>query len=445
MQLGRLLGSEVRDLGYSHVEIVAHSAGAWLAHAMAHELRGDTITVNLSLLDAYVPPSNGTDRLGVWSDHVFNCYDDGFPSFTQRNLLHAFNVDMTCRRTDGWLPHLPPYDGSSHGAPWAWYRESTKWALGTFMDDITYTHEGQAAPLGYKMSKAYMGDYGGWDETMSRYPANGEQEFNVCGGGLWSGCDAQTTVFVEYVHPLDFTAMTSTVGPDGTVVIAADSVELTTGTGSVWIGFDVPLARAMSAVLFDVEFTSADPNAEGYATAYWNGLQLAAADERFTGGADPGGRSFTFLQTIAPGQRVISFRLDNNGGPTSSVLISNLRTGINLDADVNGDCVLSIDDLCAWATEPYDLDGNDIVDGDDQTLLATALGVSDADSDGDGVPDLCEVCRPDLTGDGVVDTRDFVAFLNAWASQDPRADWNADGVIDTRDFIFYLNDWVAGC
>ena len=57
----------------------------------------------------------------------------------------------------------------------------------------------------------------------------------------------------------------------------------------------------------------------------------------------------------------------------------------------------------------------------------------------------CNDCPPDLNGDGLVNTQDFVAFLNAWASRDPLADWDENGVIDTRDFVAYLNDWAAGC
>lgn len=54
-------------------------------------------------------------------------------------------------------------------------------------------------------------------------------------------------------------------------------------------------------------------------------------------------------------------------------------------------------------------------------------------------------CAADLTEDGVVNTQDFLFFLNAWAAHDPIADWDGNDIIDTRDFIAYLNDWVAGC
>ena len=58
--------------------------------------------------------------------------------------------------------------------------------------------------------------------------------------------------------------------------------------------------------------------------------------------------------------------------------------------------------------------------------------------------DIAE-CDADVNGDGVVDTRDVLAFLNLWAAQDDQADWDNNGVVDTRDVLAFLNDWVAGC
>jgi len=55
------------------------------------------------------------------------------------------------------------------------------------------------------------------------------------------------------------------------------------------------------------------------------------------------------------------------------------------------------------------------------------------------------LCAADFNGDGYVDTRDVLAFLNAWAARDPRADFNGDGYIDTRDVLAFLNVWTSGC
>jgi hypothetical protein len=54
-------------------------------------------------------------------------------------------------------------------------------------------------------------------------------------------------------------------------------------------------------------------------------------------------------------------------------------------------------------------------------------------------------CVADFNGDGTVDTRDVIAFLNAWNAGDSSADIDGNGVVDTRDVIAFLNQWTAGC
>ncbi|MBK7404039.1 MAG: hypothetical protein IPJ41_05270 [Phycisphaerales bacterium] len=54
-------------------------------------------------------------------------------------------------------------------------------------------------------------------------------------------------------------------------------------------------------------------------------------------------------------------------------------------------------------------------------------------------------CLADFNADYHADTRDVLAFLNAWNAGDSSADWDQNGVIDTRDLLAFLDDWVAGC
>ncbi|HZW10900.1 MAG TPA: VCBS repeat-containing protein [Phycisphaerales bacterium] len=54
-------------------------------------------------------------------------------------------------------------------------------------------------------------------------------------------------------------------------------------------------------------------------------------------------------------------------------------------------------------------------------------------------------CYADFNADGAVDTRDVIAFLNAWNAQNAGADCDGNGLIDTRDVICFLNAWNEGC
>jgi hypothetical protein len=54
-------------------------------------------------------------------------------------------------------------------------------------------------------------------------------------------------------------------------------------------------------------------------------------------------------------------------------------------------------------------------------------------------------CYADFNDDDVVDTRDVLAFLNAWNGGDASSDCDGNGTIDTRDVLCFLNLWNAGC
>ncbi len=73
-------------------------------------------------------------------------------------------------------------------------------------------------------------------------------------------------------------------------------------------------------------------------------------------------------------------------------------------------------------------------------LGGTSEGLYDAWIARFGLP-----CVADFNGDGTVDTLDFIAYLNAFYSQNPGADLNGDGVINTLDFLEFLNAFNRGC
>jgi hypothetical protein len=96
--------------------------------------------------------------------------------------------------------------------------------------------------------------------------------------------------------------------------------------------------------------------------------------------------------------------------------------------------------------------------GTNEQLGFDAVGMGDVD--GDGIPEILGASgngnrvyvirgnyhpTPDMNHDGAVNTRDVIAYLNAWAAGDPRADFNGDGAVNTQDVILFLNRWNAGC
>jgi virginiamycin B lyase len=54
-------------------------------------------------------------------------------------------------------------------------------------------------------------------------------------------------------------------------------------------------------------------------------------------------------------------------------------------------------------------------------------------------------CIADFNSDGVVNTQDVLAFLNAYTSGQDSADINGDGDVNTLDVLAFLNLWTAGC
>lgn len=58
---------------------------------------------------------------------------------------------------------------------------------------------------------------------------------------------------------------------------------------------------------------------------------------------------------------------------------------------------------------------------------------------------FADLCRVDFNGDGVVNTLDFIAYLNAFNAGDASADFTGDGTVNTLDFILFLNEFSVGC
>ncbi|QKK08882.1 MAG: hypothetical protein HND58_12425 [Planctomycetota bacterium] len=57
----------------------------------------------------------------------------------------------------------------------------------------------------------------------------------------------------------------------------------------------------------------------------------------------------------------------------------------------------------------------------------------------DGTDRVCEYAN--YNDDSVIDSRDFLAFLNSWNALDGTADCNCDSTINSQDVLCFLNGW----
>jgi hypothetical protein len=80
--------------------------------------------------------------------------------------------------------------------------------------------------------------------------------------------------------------------------------------------------------------------------------------------------------------------------------------------------------------EPLPGTPDEIVSSDDQAFMTIQ-----------GAPP----CPADFTGDGVVNSQDFFAFLTAFFQGSPNADFNNDGGVNSQDFFDFLGSFFMGC
>ncbi len=121
-----------------------------------------------------------------------------------------------------------------------------------------------------------------------------------------------------------------------------------------------------------------------------------------------------------------------NGSLENALQFHSSTTGWNdLPEHVPEQCI------CEWSA---DCNSDGIVDYGQ--ILAGQL----ADTDENGVPDVCEVdpCPGDVNSSGVVNAVDISVILSAWGTNGgkfPRADTDGSGVVDAADLSVVLGGW----
>ena len=159
-------------------------------------------------------------------------------------------------------------------------------------------------------------------------------------------------------------------------------------------------------------------------------------------------------QTAGGQMHAVIFQTDSSGNVTSRQDLGVLGGGASTAMGINdaGTVVGTSDDRAFVFASGQMTDLNASLPPDSGWVLQGATAINDRGlivgwGKHHGIPAayLFTPCGADFDNNGTIDTRDVLAFLNAWVGRAPIADFNNDGIINTQDVLAFLNAWNAGC
>lgn len=329
IHLGNILGAK----GYSHVHLLAHSAGANLINTAKDWLRmlPQKPDIHLTFFDAYDPFAQlrcfrQLSAYGFGADWVDNYVDTrtlddlfaGDLDATKLYMPYAYNVDVT--KWDIRNEPAPIFEA-------AIFRH--EWPL-VFYDQWTFSPMNY--DLGYQLSMEGGGVFPPSNRTTGKTCILPNQSTGVelqC-QNIVSVCRLETNP--EDIHTIgdpDVVIGSITKSVTGVVEIINHPV---TGiltywnfiTGSpVWSRMDIELKKPINALEFDYEFLSSSA-AEGYLTIFVDDRVVGHVDERYS----PPGKHTSYrlyLGELAPGDHTLAIRLEPYTATQSSIQINNLK------------------------------------------------------------------------------------------------------------------------
>jgi hypothetical protein len=144
-KVGDAVAQQIIAGGYTNVELISHSAGAWVANEIGHDLAAAGIPVSVTFLDAYTPSTvafkfRSSDKLytpealGAGLAHAEHYYHTNWTMWGLGNTLpNAANYDVSPLQTcDGDT-------GDWHGWPVRWYTKTAANANYSCADNIGYS------------------------------------------------------------------------------------------------------------------------------------------------------------------------------------------------------------------------------------------------------------------------------------------------------------------
>ncbi|MBI2627603.1 formylglycine-generating enzyme family protein [Candidatus Nomurabacteria bacterium] len=325
---GRILGDCIAAQGWTHVHLIAHSAGAALIQAVCERIKAisSTTSVHCTFLDPFVGfDYAGVSRYGSGADWAENYFSRDSATrneslglrgpFTESLLDHAYNVDVT--QLDPNKITTSGFQSSATGAsePCTKTFTSHGWPRDFYSNTITGSVTTDYAGHGFSLSK----EGGGWSSGVPSYtPGNDPAQ-------ILGSPDPTCTTFVHitppsYVNPLiDFTQSPTIQSDTGTIQKWLDSLKLSSGSPA-WLATVVSSTNPVNVVSFNTQFSSTN-GAQGLLSVLWDEQVIGSIDERIV---NTNHYTFRFPNAPVNSEHILGFRLDPFTNIQSVVTITNI-------------------------------------------------------------------------------------------------------------------------
>lgn len=332
------------DFSYNAVHTIGHSAGAWLTSYFGANIGAkylqDTFLASfipgpleqaggLGPVHIYPPTTFqrtgdlNAPQLGLNANYIDQYLDYRLGLGTNENLTNAYNVDVT------------RLDSSISVNPTEWHAWPYNWYIQTAMNPSAQS----SYRLGFANSYESLG-IPATTPTSNVGPLPLGKRLVLPNGYIQSDAVSQGISLLQTEHitsntgtvtfdPSGQSATISTVPSDGTDVLASSKGNgaqsdgpsaVPTGDATMLTEF-VSLTSSDDAIGFGGQFLS---GGSGLLTIYFNGNEIAQADQSYLG-SGPFDTSDLFLgQLYAPGTYSVLFRLDQYDGLQSSVEIADI-------------------------------------------------------------------------------------------------------------------------
>ena len=339
-QEGKHLGESIAAQGWTHVHLIAHSAGAALIQSATEAIKNanSSIIVHETFLDPFVGSSLGGiytyGRRADWADQYFSndketdvdYFSNVFliAPYTESPAFHSYNVNVTMLdpNKSGYINKFSSSSGTSSGIQVETCTKSTHgWPVDFYMNTITGNTTADYAGFGFSLSE----EGGNWS-TISGYGVGNGTELNSSVPVKVLGSDIVCTAVTPKASPYsdfipDFTQSPTVQSITGTIEKYTDHINLFSGS-PVWLSTAIIPTNPVNLVSFDAEFTSG-VEAQGVLVVLWDTNTIGTLDERFI---EPGLQhyQFSFSKAEAYSTHVLGLRLDPFTNVQSSVTLTNV-------------------------------------------------------------------------------------------------------------------------